>query len=254
MTEFEGGAQDSRFAGGSQQLCERLAVELGEAVTLGSPVDSIAQRGDVAVVRTPQQQVTGRRVIAAIAPPLAARIDFDPPQPAEREALVTQRVAMGAYMKAVAVYDDAWWRRRACRAWRSPIAGPSRWWSTTAPTRAARRARGLRDRRARARVGGARRRRAPAAVLDALGRAVAPEAARSSAYRDLNWLEERWSRGAPVGLMGPGTLTGAGRALRTPTGLVHWAATETATEWPGYMDRCHPGRGARAEEVARAIR
>ena len=254
LTEFEGGAQDSRFAGGSQQLCERLAVELGDAVTLGSPVDSIAQRGDVAVVRTPQQQVTGRRVIAAIAPPLAARIDFDPPQPAEREAL-TQRVAMGAYMKAVAVYDDAWWRRRGLSGLAFADRGPVQMVVDDSPpggrpgvlvgfvTGAPARELGTL-------AGGARRQ----AVLDALGRAVAPEAARPSAYRDLNWLEERWSRGAPVGLMGPGTLTGAGRALRTPTGRVHWAATETATEWPGYMDGAIQAGERAAEEVARAIR
>ena len=206
MTEFEGGAQDSRFAGGSQQLCERLAVELGDAVTLGSPVDSIAQRDDVAVVRTAEQQVTRRQVIAAIAPPLPARLDFDPPQPAERETL-TQRVAMAAYMKAVAVYDDAWWRRRGLSGLAFADRGPVQMVVDDSPpggrpgvlvgfvTGAPRELAAL--------AGGARRQ----AVLDALGHVVAPEAARPSAYRDLNWLEERWSRGAPVGLMVPGTLT-----------------------------------------------
>jgi monoamine oxidase len=36
--------------------------------------------------------------------------------------------------------------------------------------------------------------------------------------------------------MGPGTLTGLGPVLREPCGPVHWAGTDTATEWPGYMD------------------
>lgn len=27
-----------------------------------------------------------------------------------------------------------------------------------------------------------------------------------------------------------------GDALRTPCGRIHWAGTETATEWNGYMD------------------
>ena len=214
-------------------------------MTLGSPVDSIAQRGDVAVVRTPQQQVTGRRVIAAIAPPLAARIDFDPPQPTEREAL-TQRVAMGAYMKAVAVYDDAWWRRRGLSGLAFADRGPVQMVVDDSPPGGrpgvlVSFVTGAPARELGSLAGGARRQ----AVLHALGGAVAPEAARPCAYRDLNWLEERWSRGAPVGLMGPGTLTGAGRVLRTPTGRVHWAATETATEWPGYMDGAIPGRGAR---------
>jgi monoamine oxidase len=31
-------------------------------------------------------------------------------------------------------------------------------------------------------------------------------------------------------------MTEYGRALRTPCGRIHWAGTETATVWTGYMD------------------
>jgi len=31
-------------------------------------------------------------------------------------------------------------------------------------------------------------------------------------------------------------LTECGEALRTPIGSIHWAGTETATEWIGYMN------------------
>lgn len=250
LTEFEGGAQEARFAGGSQPLCERLAAELGESVLLGSPVRSIEQRGEAAVVRTPQGEVTARQVVVALPPPLAARIDFDPPLPPPREALA-QRVAMGAYMKAVAVYDDAWWRDRGLSGLAFADRGPVQMVVDDSPpggrpgvlvafvTGAPARELGRLD-------GSARR----AAVLEALGRAVAPEAASPSAYLDLNWLEERWSRGAPVAVMGPGTLTGVGPALREPTGRVHWAGTETATEWPGYMDGGVQAGERAAAEVA----
>ena len=69
-----------------------------------------------------------------------------------------------------------------------------------------------------------------------MGSMLAPEAANPRDYRDFNWLEERWSRGGPVGLMGPGTLTSLGPVLREPVGRIHWAGTETATSWPGYME------------------
>ena len=36
LTEFEGGAQQDHFVGGSQQLCDRLAERLGDAVRLGT--------------------------------------------------------------------------------------------------------------------------------------------------------------------------------------------------------------------------
>jgi monoamine oxidase len=74
------------------------------------------------------------------------------------------------------------------------------------------------------------------AVLDAMAAAVGPEVANPQSYRDFNWHEERWSRGGPVGLMAPGTLTGLGPALTEPVGPVHWAGTDTASEWNGYME------------------
>ena len=37
-------------------------------------------------------------------------------------------------------------------------------------------------------------------------------------------------------MMGPGTLTKYGSALRTPIGPIHWAGAEAATEWAGYMN------------------
>jgi monoamine oxidase len=66
-------------------------------------------------------------------------------------------------------------------------------------------------------------------------------------------MEERWSRGAPVGVMGPGGLTGVGPAMRKPVGLVHWAGTETATTWPGYMDGGVQAGERAAREAALAL-
>jgi monoamine oxidase len=81
--------------------------------------------------------------------------------------------------------------------------------------------------------------------------ATAPAAASPRSYRDFNWLEERWSRGGPVGLMGPGTLTGLGPLLKEPVGPLHWAGTDTATEWNGYMEGAiQAGERASAEVQA----
>ena len=52
LTEFEGGAQQDHFVGGSQQICVRLAEELGESVVLQSPVEEVTQDGERVVVRT----------------------------------------------------------------------------------------------------------------------------------------------------------------------------------------------------------
>jgi monoamine oxidase len=90
-------------------------------------------------------------------------------------------------------------------------------------------------------------------VIDAIARPLGPGAPAPSAYRDFNWLEERWSRGGPVGVMGPGALTGLGPDLREPVGRVHWAGTETATEWIGYMDGGVQAGERAAREVLDAL-
>ena len=46
LTEFEGGAQQDHFVGGSQQLCDRLADGSGMPCGCGTPVAAVEQDGD----------------------------------------------------------------------------------------------------------------------------------------------------------------------------------------------------------------
>jgi monoamine oxidase len=53
-----------------------------------------------------------------------------------------------------------------------------------------------------------------------------------------------------VGIAGPNVLTRYGPALREPHGRVHWAGTETAMYWNGYMDGAvSSGRRAALEVI-----
>ena len=236
LTEFHGGAQDSRLQGGAQQVCELIAAELGEAVTLGAPVTAIAASGDGVVVRAGGHETTARRVVCAIAPPLLESVAFDPPLPPERAA-VGHRTAMGAYMKAVAIYDRAWWRDRGLSGVAFADGGPVQMVVDDSPASGepgvlvgfagGDAARALQRLDASARQ---------EAVVAAIGQALGDGAPPARAYRDLNWLDEPWSRGAPVSLMAPGALTQVGPSVRPPVGRVHWAGTDTATEWNGYVE------------------
>ena len=91
------------------------------------------------------------------------------------------------------------------------------------------------------------------AVLRALVAMLGPEAGKPVTYQDFNWHDEPWSRGGPVGLMGPETMTVVGDALRQPVGRIHWAGTETAREWIGYMDGGIEAGQRAASEVLAAI-
>jgi monoamine oxidase len=74
------------------------------------------------------------------------------------------------------------------------------------------------------------------AVLACFERLYGPRAAQPLDYAEQTWSEEEWSGGGPTSNFGPGGWTACGPALREPVGRVHWAGTETATVWSGYME------------------
>ena len=55
-------------------------------------------------------------------------------------------------------------------------------------------------------------------------------------YVDKSWAEEEFSGGCYAGLMPTGAWTSLGKHLREPVGDIHWAGTETAEIWNGYID------------------
>jgi monoamine oxidase len=252
LTEFEGGAQQDHFVGGSQQICQGVAEELGASVVLDAPVEEVIQDGEKVVVRTTSGSFDAERAVIAVAPAVAARIRYSPPLPLARDALA-QRMFMGAYMKGIATYDRPWWRDQGMSglAYRDspPVqmvvdASGASGQGTLMAFITGRDALDLGPRSPQERR---------ETILRALVAMLGPEAGKPVEYRDFNWHDEQWSRGGPVGLMGPETLTAVGDALRAPTGRIHWAGTETAREWIGYMDGgIEAGRRA-ANEVLAAI-
>ncbi len=73
------------------------------------------------------------------------------------------------------------------------------------------------------------------AVIDFLRRAFG-EIPEAIAYVDRDWSAEEWTRGCYGAHMPTGAWTQFGPALRQPIGLVHFAGTETAEQWMGYVD------------------
>jgi monoamine oxidase len=89
-----------------------------------------------------------------------------------------------------------------------------------------------------------------AAVLESFA-AYFGDAARSPrAYVERDWSDEVWTRGCYTGFAPPGVLLDYGERLRRPVGRVHWAGTETATIWTGYIDGAvRSGERAAAEVI-----
>ena len=76
-----GGAQETRFVGGAQRIALEVAARLRPRVVLNAPVRRIEHSSSGVTVYADGLSVRGRRVIVAIPPTLAGRIDYDPPLP-----------------------------------------------------------------------------------------------------------------------------------------------------------------------------
>ena len=93
FAESEGGAQTTRFIGGTSEIPNRLAALIADHIVLDAPVQLIEHTADSVTVHCRGGLVArGRRVIVAISPTLAGRIMYDPPLSGIRDQL-TQRLA-----------------------------------------------------------------------------------------------------------------------------------------------------------------
>lgn len=249
MIGTTGGAQQDRIVGGAQPVALGLARELGGRVQLDHPVERIEWHDAGALVRAAGRVVRARRVVIAVPPPLAARIRFSPGLPGGRDQL-TQRMPMGRVIKVNVVYETPFWR---AYGWSGQANSATRPLGTVFDNSPPDAGTGMlvgflegRHADLGARLTPDERR---ALVLDDLAGYFGPRARHAIDVLELDWAAEEFSRGCYGAFATPGTLTRFGPHLRRPIGPLHWAGTETATRWAGYMD----GAVESGQRVAREI-
>jgi monoamine oxidase len=224
-------------------------------VILGAPVRRIVQSGGRVTVTADGVTVRARHAIVALPPVLAARIAYAPGLPAAKKALL-KAMTPGSLTKVEAVYSTPFWREAGLSGQgvsdsglarvpydNSPpdgsvgvffsFIGGKRHDEWTKLSSAARRAQVLDD---FVRFTGDERARAPVELVEK------------------DWTTERWTRGCPVGHFAPRVLAKHGAHLRSAVGHVHFAGTETADYWLGYMDGAVRAGERAARDVGRALK
>ena len=249
LVEEEGGAQQDRFVGGAQEVALRLAQGLGPRVELQAPARAIEQDGREVRVVTDRGTWRGARAIVAVPPALAGRIEYAPSLPAARDQL-TQRWPMGATVKCFARYEAPFWRARGLAGLAVNTRGPvSAVFDASGPDGGAAALLCFGVGR-EARLWSVRPEAERRAVLtENLVRLFGQDAARPLELIEQDWSTEPWTRGCPVGSPAPLTLVACGSSLRRPVGRLHWAGTETAAEWTGYMEGALESGERAAREV-----
>ncbi|MFD5124120.1 flavin monoamine oxidase family protein [Streptomyces sp. NPDC058385] len=231
-----GGAQELRVVGGTHQISECMAAELGDAVRLTSPVRKISHDDSSVRVDFDGGHLTAQRVIVAIPPTLAGRLVYQPAMPAARDGL-TQQVPMGSVIKVQIAYPTPFWREAGLSGFGFSLDDALSVTMDNSPP----------DGSCGVIVGffeGAHARSASrlpleerrAAAVATLVKMFGSQAQNPLEYIEQNWMEEEYTRGCYGGRLGAGVWTQYGAALAQPVGRIHWAGAETSDVWNGYMD------------------
>lgn len=236
LIETKGGAQESRIVGGAQQLAEGLFEKVSESVELNAPVLRVEQSAKGVSVFTPLGTFEADRLVMTIPPFLLNKIGFEPELAPLRQQMI-QRFPMGSVIKCVALYHEPFWKEKGFCGEAISDKGPVQFMFDDTPKKeipgalvgfiTGNQARkwGRVDMEARKRV-----------VLQQFARYFGEQALKPIDYIDQDWSAEEYSAGCYAGYFPPNALTEFGELLRKPEGLIHWAGTEAATHWNGYME------------------
>uniref|UniRef100_UPI0009B3B2AC amine oxidase [flavin-containing]-like n=1 Tax=Monopterus albus TaxID=43700 RepID=UPI0009B3B2AC len=251
------GGQERKFVGGSSQISERMAQELGDRVKLQSPVCRIDQTGDMVAVQTVDQQTyMAKYVIVATPPGLNLKMHFNPELPPLRNQLI-HRVPMGSVIKCMVYYKENFWRKKGyCGSMvieddGSPIGLTL---DDTKPDGTVPAIMGFILAHKCRKLSELTREERLRRICEIYSRVLGSEEALHPVhYEEKNWCEEEYSGGCYTVYFPPGILTQFGKVLREPVGRLYFAGTETATEWSGYMEGAVQAGERAAREVMCAM-
>ncbi|MEY8017584.1 flavin monoamine oxidase family protein [Mycobacterium servetii] len=248
MLDVENGAQQDRFPGGTQQIADAVAAELGPRIVLEAPVRRIERNGAGVAVTCDRGRAEAGFVIVAVPPAHRASIEFTPPLPEEYDELA-RHWPQGRLSKAYAAYSTPFWRADGFSGQALSDEGPVFITFDVSPQADGPGIlMGFVDARAFDSLPADQRRRE---ALRCFASLFGSDALKPLDYVDHRWGTEEFAPGGPTAAVPPRSWTRSGPYLRRPVGPIHWAGTETADEWTGFLDGAiRSGRRAAAEVTA----
>ncbi|EWY81966.1 monoamine oxidase [Fusarium oxysporum NRRL 32931] len=263
-SDRKGGGQHLRVRQGMQLMANGLANALSQGtVQLSNPVLSVEQHLgvglDVIDVTTESEIIRASKVITTVPSPVLKTIDFFPKLPAAKRAWA-ESSTYGYYTKAMMVFRSPFWVKKGYCGLVQSFTGPAgvirdssslpdkkyimtcfmgsdpgRSWSLLS----------TKDREE--------------ALVKQIGKLFdSPDEAASEFIEMVTyeWAKDKYSGwGCPCASLTPGVLDTIGAdSLRKPCGGLHFAGTETAVEWKGYMEGAVESGERAADEVIHSLR
>jgi monoamine oxidase len=252
--ELFGDAQADRVIGGTQRVARRVAERLKNEIKLNQPVRRIQWNDTGAVVQSDSIAVTARRVIVCVPPSLAGAIEYEPALTTSRTQ-VTQRWPQGLVIKVSIVYSAPFWRDDGLNGTsydHLSVMGETADSSNPPEYSKAGILTGFvysDNARKVAPLPAQERKRL---LLGEIAKRFGPKALDPVNYHESNWTQAQWTRGCFTGFLTPGATTLFGSAVRDPVGPIHWAGTETSTDWPSFIDGAIRSGEREAELIKKA--
>ena len=228
------------------------------SVLVNNPVSSIAQTHEQVLVTTSQgKRFVAKKVIVATIPSSYGKINFSPALPADKQDLSAESMP-GNYAKAILTYKKAWWREAGLTGNIFSDIGPITYgleiavpeleqfslamfitgdfataWFELSSTE--------------------KERSVVEHLAEMVGSELAAQARDTIEINYTNWSEEQYIGGGPTDALGPGALRKYGKTLRQSFENLHFAGTETAYEWKGYLEGAVTAGYRAADEVIEAL-
>jgi monoamine oxidase len=254
LISVDNAAQEQRVVGGTGLIPQGLARVVGSnKIIFNAAVSAVTKQRDGSYkVVSKAGTVKAKKVVIALGPVLMRRITFTPALPNARQQL-NKKMFMPAIGKGIAVYDSPFWRTdEDLNAQVISDKGATKVTFDNTPEG---------DTPAFGAIMGfilgddmrALDSKTPAqvqeAVVSAYVNCFGQKAKNVTDFVLQRWDLEEWSKGGPVAVAGPGVIQQYGPALRAVVDGIHFAGTETAEYWTGYMD----GAIRSGERVAKEI-
>ncbi|CAF3696692.1 unnamed protein product, partial [Rotaria sp. Silwood1] len=263
-----GCAQEKKIKGGSQQVSQLLVERIGkEQVRLETPVQKIVQNDDGTVlVTTTQNHKTFqcRKLILAIPPSQIIPIQFEPMLPGYKREML-KHMPIGCCIKFIFIFDKAFWREDGLSgevisdgsfAPHGHSIGPMTYLIDGTSSNGTPALLGFIGGRCASVWTSATHEERRKGLIECLSRYFGGHKISTHLieYVEKDWNVEPYSGGCPCHNATTGSMKDFVDGLRKPYKMIHFAGTETATQWMGYMDGAVDAGRRAASEVLVSFR
>jgi monoamine oxidase len=260
LSDTTDGAQYLMVKTGTTSICTSIKDVLPDSsVMMNSPVTKI--QDGTTLTTSSGKLIKAKKTILAIMPSTYSKIDFAPSLPESKQGLISASQE-GLYAKVLVTYAAPWWREFNLTGQFFSFTGPITYsLETSVPS--------LEQYSLACFISGdfavdwfeLSHEEKLKAVVAHLAEMVAEIDEELVAYAEdtleinyADWTNEEYIGGGPTNVMGPGMLRKYGETLRESVGDMHFAGTETAYEWKGYLEGAVAAGYRAAEEVIEALK